>query len=418
MPALDAVVVGVGDELLSGVVVNTNASMIGSRLLGIGVRVVRSVCVGDREDDIADAVSAAARTAGVVVVTGGLGPTQDDLTREALARMLDVPLVRDPEIVEEIRRRFTSMGRAMPEANAKQADLPAGAEAIPNPWGTAPGIRAAVGDSVVYAIPGVPGEARRMMDERILPELAERAGADGGAVRFRELRCIGMAESELAARLADLATAAEPKLAFLPGGGEVRLRFVATGPSPDGCEDALDGAEATVRERLGVAVYASGEDTLEAVVGRLLSTHGRTIATAESCTAGLLAGRLAAVPGAGDYLRGGIVSYMTDVKASLLDVDEGILEREGPVCEATAAAMADGARRKLAADIGVSVTCAAGPDPQEGADVGTTFIALAASDASIVRGLKLPGDREQVRSFAVTFSLNLLRLYLLGERLD
>lgn len=401
-----AAVVGVGDELLSGVVVNSNAALIGRRLLDVGVPVVRSFCVGDEEDLIVEVVRQAAELADVVVVTGGLGPTQDDRTREALARMLGVPLVRDAEVVESIRARFAAFGREMPESNARQADRPESAAFVQNPWGTAPGLRAEWKGTVVYAIPGVPREAEHMLEEQILPQLA------GHPIATRELRCVGIAESELAERLSDLAVAAEPRMAFLPGGGEVRLRFVGGG------KESLERAEAIVRERLGPAVYGHDDQTLEAVVGLLLAGAGHTLAVAESCTAGMLASRIATVPGASAYLRGGIVAYQNDVKAKGLGISPALIAASGPVSGEVALEMARGARVAFEADLGIAVTCVAGPEPHGGQPVGRTVLALAGlNQTDIVRELRLPGDREQVRQFATTFALNLLRLHLLGEPL-
>lgn len=399
--------VGVGDELLSGLVVNTNASMIGELLLAAGAPVVRSVCVGDEEDDIVEVLSDVCRRADVVVVTGGLGPTHDDRTREALARLLGVELVRDEAVVEAIRERFARFGRRMPEANAKQGDHPSGTTLIPNPWGTAPGIRATVEGTVVYAIPGVPGEARRMVSEQILPDIG-RSPLVAAAIRTRELRCVGLPESELADRFKDLAAADNPKMAFLPGGGEIRLRFVASGDTVPECEVALDGAEATVRERLGEIVVGVGAESLEAVVGSMLETRGMTVATAESCTAGMLAARIANVPGASGWLRGGLVAYATDVKSDVLEASV-----DGPVSEGTAGSMAVRAREMFVVDVALSVTCVAGPDAQDGLDVGTTCLGLASEAGVETRTLRLPGDRAQIRQFATTFALNLLRLHLL-----
>lgn len=407
-----AAVVGVGDELLSGLVVNTNAAMAGELLLAAGVPVVRSACVSDEEDEVVDVLRWAAEAAEVVICTGGLGPTHDDRTREAIARLLGVPLERDEGVVEAIRERFRSFGREMPEANAQQGDVPRGARAIPNPWGTAPGIRAERDGVVFYAIPGVPGEARRMLTEQILPELARR-GDVSAAIRSVELRCVGLPESELAGHFSDLAARDNPKLAFLPGGGEVRLRFIASGPTPDACEELLAEAEALVRDRVGDAVYGTGEDSMEGVVGGLLRERGRTVATAESCTAGLLAGRLADVPGASDYLSGGLVAYRTEAKRLLLGAEE--LPEGPPVSEGVTRRMAEVARERLGSDFGLGVTCIAGPDPQDGVGVGTTIIALAAADGTETRELRLPGDRAQIRLFATTFALEILRRRLLAE---
>jgi nicotinamide-nucleotide amidase len=403
-----SVLVCVGDELLAGVIVNTNAAMIGELMQTIGIPVAWSVCVGDVEDEIVDVIARAASDAEVVIVTGGLGPTQDDRTREAIARLLQTELVRDESIVEDIRKRFRAFGREMPPSNAKQADVPAGARVIPNPWGTAPGVRAELHGSVIYAIPGVPGEARRMLTEQILPELGE-----GTTIRARVLHCVGLPESELADRLDDLAVAENPKMAFLPGGGEIRLRFVATGSDEAECIRALDEAERIVRERIGSAIYGTDNDSLEQVIGDRLRSKGLSLATAESCTAGLLASRIANVPGASEYFVGGVVTYASDAKVSELDVDPSLIESYGAVSEEVTKAMAVGAKKRFGTDVAVAITCAAGPEPQDGAQPGQIVLALAGSDNAVEsRALRVPGDRAQVRQFATTFALGLLRAHL------
>lgn len=405
-----AVVVCVGDELLTGLVVNTNVAMIGELLLAAGLPVAWSHCIGDEEDAIVSVLAHACDDADIVIVTGGLGPTQDDLTREALAKLMGVGLERDEAIVDDIRRRFAAFGRVMPPSNAKQADLPAGASFIANPYGTAPGIRASYERAVMYCIPGVPGEARHMLTEQILPELT--AAGIAHLIRTRIYHCVGLPESDLADRFADIAVAANPKMAFLPGGGEIRLRFVATGTTLDECDAALDEAGRVVLERVGEFVFGTDGDTLEGVVGKLLTQRGLTVSTAESCTAGLLAARIANVPGASDYLRGAVVAYANDVKVAELGVPSDLIDKAGAVSEEVAAEMALGAKRKFGTDLALAVTCVAGPDAPDGVPQGTLFLALAVGDDVIVRGARLPGDRAQVRQFAVTFGLNLLRMHL------
>jgi nicotinamide-nucleotide amidase len=349
----------------------------------------------------------------IVIVTGGLGPTQDDKTREALARLAGTELVRDETIVDDIRERFKAFGRTMPEANAKQADIPRGARKIENPWGTAPGIRVEHNGAVLYAIPGVPGEARHMLEEQILPELAASGGA--AIIRARELRCVGVPESELADRFPDLATAANPRMAFLPGGGEIKLRFVARGLTPDECVAHLDDAEAIVRERVGPFVYGVDTETLEAVTGALLSGRGETVGTAESCTAGGLAARISNIPGSSEYFLGGIVAYTADAKVEQLDVPRDVIEQYGLVSAEVAKAMAIGARQRLGSTYAVSVTCAAGPEPHDGAPPGSICLGLSGPDGYVdARCVRVPGDRAQVRSFASTFALSFLRTHLLS----
>jgi nicotinamide-nucleotide amidase len=407
-----SVLVCVGDELLAGVTVNTNAAMIGEMLIAAGLPVAWSMCVADEEDEIVEVLRRAASDAKVVIVTGGLGPTQDDKTREALARLLGTELERDQSVVDDIRERFKAFGRTMPEANAKQADIPVGATRIPNPWGTAPGIRADYNGSILYAIPGVPGEARHMLEEQILPELAAAGGA--AIIRARELRCVGIAESALADHFPDIAVADNPRMAFLPGGGEIKLRFVARGATPEECIDVLDEAERVVRERCAEFVYGVDKDSLEAVAGKLLADRGLTVATAESCTAGGLAARISNIPGSSGYFLGGIVAYTAEMKEQLLDVSHDVIEQHGLVSEEVARAMAVGAKERLGSDYALSITCAAGPEPHDGAEPGTMCLGFAGPDSLVdARCIRVPGDRDQVRAFAATFALNLLRMHLL-----
>jgi nicotinamide-nucleotide amidase len=299
----------------------------------------------------------------------------------------------------------------MPPSNAKQADVPGGASSILNPWGTAPGIRAEHNGAVLYAIPGVPGEARHMLEEQILPELT--AAGVAHLIRSRIYHCVGLPESDLADRFGDLAVAPNPKMAFLPGGGEIRLRFIATGASVEECERLLDETGSVVLERVGEFVFGTDTDTLEGVVGRLLAERGQTISTAESCTAGMLAARIANAPGASDYLRGAIVAYASEVKTDELGVAADLIEKAGPVSEEVCTEMALGCQRKFGTDFALAITCAAGPQSQAGAEPGQMFLALAAPAGEVItRGGRLPGDRAQVRAFATTFALNLLRTHL------
>jgi len=406
-----SVVVCVGDELLSGLVVNTNAAMIGELMLQAGLPVEWSVCIGDDEDAIVRVLEQAATDADIVIVTGGLGPTQDDLTSAALAKLVGTELVRDAQVVEDLKRRFKAFGREMPPSNEKQADLPRGGSWIANPYGTAPGIRIEHRGAVLYSIPGVPGEARHMLVEQVLPELT--AAGIAHLIRTRIFHCVGLPESDLADRFHDLATAANPKMAYLPGGGEIRLRFVATGTTVEECDLALDEVARVVTERVGEFVFGVDDVTLEAVVGGLLTARGLTVSTAESCTAGLLASRIASVPGASKYLRGALVAYTNEVKVDELGVRAELIDKAGPVSEEVAAEMALGAKRKFSTDVALAITCAAGPEPQDGAEPGTTVLALAGvNDDLVVRSARLPGDRAQVRQFASTFALNLLRVHL------
>jgi nicotinamide-nucleotide amidase len=411
--AQKSVVVCVGDELLTGLVVNTNVAMIGELMLEAGLPVTWSTTIGDEIDAIVRVLEQASVDADIVIVTGGLGPTQDDLTSTALAKLVGTELVRDEEVVEGLRRRFEAFGREMPPSNAKQADLPRGATWIANPYGTAPGIRIEHNGAVLYAMPGVPGEARHMLIEQILPELT--AAGIAHLIKTRVFHCVGLPESELADRFPDLATAPNPKMAFLPGGGEIRLRFVATGETIEACEAALEQAGRVVMQRIGDFVFGVDEVTLEGVVGAMLTERGLTVSTAESCTAGLLSSRIASVPGASKYLRGAVVAYASEVKSTELGVPAELIDKAGAVSEEVAAEMALGAKRKFSTDIALAVTCVAGPGESDGVPAGTAVLALAGVGGDlVVRTLRLPGDRPQVRQFATTFALSLLRLHLIS----
>ncbi|MGZ4104131.1 MAG: competence/damage-inducible protein A [Actinomycetota bacterium] len=408
-----AEVLTVGTELLLGDIVDTNAAYIGQALASIGVDCFMRVAVGDNEQRIADAISAALGRADAVIVTGGLGPTQDDVTREAIARVTAKPLVRDHTIEEQLRARFAELGRPMPESNVRQSDVPDGATVIATSWGTAPGLIVQHGKGVIYAVPGVPSEMEDMLSRAVLPDLLRRAGEPSQIVT-RLVRTAGVSESRIAEQLHDIweTIGDETKMAFLAGGGEVRIRLTAKASDPARAAELVSAAEASVRASLGAAVVGVDDETLETVVGTLLLARGWTLGCAESLTGGALGSRIASVPGASEYFRGSIVSYMTDVKEDVLDVPGWLLEEHGAVSEPVARAMADGARNKLKADVAVALTGVAGP-AEQGRPVGTVVAAVAGPLGDVVRDVRLPGDRNTVRTLAVSAGLNLVRLYLL-----
>jgi nicotinamide-nucleotide amidase len=410
-------IIGVGTELLLGQIVNTNAAWIGQRLADVGWDCLRHTVVGDNEARIADTIREALGRADAVILTGGLGPTQDDVTREALAAVAGVPLVRQPELERWLRDRFARMGvKRMAEMNLRQADVPEGARTIDNPRGTAPGLILELDGKPAYAVPGVPREMEGMLESVVLPDLAARAG-EGRAIVSRTLRTVGVGESRLAERLTPLweeAGAGQVTLAYLASPGEVRIRLTAVGPTREAALAEIAPVEARVREELGDVVYGSDDETLEAAVGRLLRQRGRTLATAESLTGGLLGGRITTVAGSGDYFLGGVVAYATDAKAAQLGVDPALLEADGPVSEPVAAAMAAGARTAFGADLGLAVTGVAGPNEQSGRRVGTLCLGVADADGTVTRILTAPGDRTQVRLWTCAVALDLLRRRLEG----
>jgi nicotinamide-nucleotide amidase len=406
--AVRAEVVAVGTELLLGQIVDTNSAWIGEQLALHGIEHLRQTKVGDNHARIVAALREALERADAVIVCGGLGPTQDDITREAIASVMGVELVRDEAVAAVIRDLFASRGRAMPDNNLRQADVPAGARVIEQRTGTAPGLLCPVGDKVVYAVPGVPHEMREMLERAVLPDLAARAG-ERSAIVSRTLRTWGESESRLAELLAPRIEALDgtgnPTIAFLASGIEgLRVRLTARAGTTAEAEALLDAEEAEVRAVLGSIVFSGADEPMEAVVGGLLVAQGRTLAVAESLTGGLVAARIVSVPGASAWFRGGIVAYATDVKSDLLDVPPGPV-----VSEAAAVAMADGVRARFGADVGLSTTGVAGPTEQDGQPPGTVWLGLAVGDEVSAVRLRLPGDRERVRQLAVISALDRLR---------
>jgi len=409
-------IVGVGTELLLGQIVNTNAAWIGQRLADVGWDCLRHTTVGDNEARIAEVLLEALGRADGVIVTGGLGPTQDDVTREAVAAVAGVPLVRRPVLEDWLRERFARMGTRMAEMNLRQADVPEGARYIDNPRGSAPGLIVEVGGKPLYAVPGVPREMEGMLERVVLPDLAARAG-EGRAIVSRVLRTAGVGESRLAERLTPLWEAAgggQVTLAYLASAGEVRVRLTAVGATREEVLAEIAPVEAKIREELGEIVYGVDDETLEAAVGRLLGERNGTLATAESLTGGLLGGRVTAVAGSSAYYLGGVVAYATEAKAALLGVDRDLLATQGPVSEPAAAAMAEGARRAFGADLGLATTGVAGPTEQDGRPVGTLCLGVADAAGTATATMRAPGDRAQVRAWAATVALDLLRRRLEG----
>lgn len=411
-----AEVITVGAELLVGEILNGNAAWLGQRLAGIGVGVRRVNVVGDDLGDIAAAVSEAAARAPVVIVTGGLGPTQDDLTREALARSAGVQLRRDPVALKVLEARLGAGGRAVPEMNLRQADVPVGAEVLPNRVGSAPGLRMALGAAVVYALPGVPRELFAMVDDHVVGDLLARPWARL-ALLTRTLHTVGLWESAVATALAPLVetcqAAGNPTIAFLAADGQTRVRITASGTDLAAAREVLADAERVARAALGPAVYGMDGDTLEAVVLAVLAARGASLAVAESLTGGMLAARITEVPGASEVFRGGVVAYATEVKSALLGVGPQIVRGPGVVSAAAAGAMATGVRDRLGATYGLALTGVAGPAEQEGHPPGTVFLGLAGpADLLVTRRLRLPGERQDVRVAAVVSALDLLRRQL------
>lgn len=402
-------VVAVGTELLLGQIVDTNSAWMGEHLAMAGIDSCLQVKVGDNLSRIVAAIRRTLADADAVIVCGGLGPTHDDITREAIAEVMGVELEFDDEVGARIAEMFESRGRRMPENNMRQAMVPRGASVIAQRRGTAPGLICPVGEKVVYAVPGVPYELYEMFERAILPDLLSRTG-EAAVIRSRVLRTWGESESGLAERLRgvidELDTRGNPTLAFLASGWEgIKVRLTAKADSAAAADAAIDEWDARVRAEVGHIVFGVDAETMESVVLRDLGERGLTLGLAESVTGGLVAGRLTAVPGASAVLRGSIVSYASEVKYDVLGVTHGPV-----VTEEAAREMAVGARRVLGADVGLALTGVAGPTEQEGMRPGTLCVGLALPDGSVASTtLSLPGTRDVMRQLSVISALDFLR---------
>jgi nicotinamide-nucleotide amidase len=403
-------VLAIGTELLLGQIVDTNSAWIGEQLALVGLDTMEHRNVGDNLPRMVVALQELLERADAVIVCGGLGPTQDDVTREAVAQVCGVALERREDLVEHIAARFGTRGRDMPANNLRQADVPAGADPIPNPIGTAPGLKAEVdgpnGTKVIYAVPGVPYEMRRMVTEHVLPDLLERSG-ERSVIVSRSLKTWGTSESGLAESIADRVEAqTNPTIAFLARGIEgIVVRVTAKGATEAEAKALIEPEERALREVLGDLVFAVDDETMEHAVLSRLRRRGWTLGVAESVTGGLISARIVNVPGASATFRGAVVSYATDVKHSVLGVTaEQVISRQ------CVEEMAVGARRVLDADVGIAVTGVAGPEEQDGQAPGTVWLGLALPDLPVEAvSVRLPGDRERVRQFSAITLLDLLR---------
>jgi nicotinamide-nucleotide amidase len=406
-------VVAVGTELLLGQIVDTNSSWIGEHLALIGVDSHFQTKVGDNQARIVLAIREALARSDDVVVCGGLGPTQDDITRDAIAEVMNVPLRRDMEMVETIRTFFGARGREMADNNMRQADIPEGATFIPQTRGTAPGLICPVGHKVVYAVPGVPHEMKEMMERAVLPDLRARSG-EQAVILSRTLRTWGLAESTLAEMISSrVDTQTNPTIAFLASGIEgIKVRLTAKAPDESSARELLSAEEEKVRALLGDIVFGVDDESMEDAVAALLKAQGLTLGVAESLTGGLVGARMTEAEGATDFMRGSIVAYQSQVKYDVLGVPEGPVVSEQAAC-----AMAEGAAKVLGADVGLGVTGVAGPGEQEGQPVGTVFLATTVDGDTQCVHVRLPGQRDQVRQFACISLLDLLRRRLLAREL-
>ena len=402
-------VVAVGTELLLGQITDTNSAWIGERLAASGIDSLLQVKVGDNLTRIVDILEYVLRESDAVIVCGGLGPTHDDLTREAIADVMGVALEPEEAVADVIRQMFAARNRPMPENNLRQALVPRGATVIPQTRGTAPGLICPIGNKVIYAVPGVPHEMQDMVERVVLDDLRTRSG-DRNVIMSRVIRTWGESESGLNERLHGLIEELErignPTLAFLASGWEgIKVRLTAKGDGEGSVVALLDTWQQRVVDIVGDVVFGFDSDNMEAVVLRDFARRGLTLGLAESVTGGLVCSRLTSVPGSSDVVRGGVVSYASQVKFDVLEVEPGPV-----VTEAAARQMARGALRVLGCDIALALTGVAGPAEQDGQPVGTLWVAAAARNGMVIsKSYRLPGVRDQMRQMSVITALDFLR---------
>ncbi|UCC21973.1 MAG: competence/damage-inducible protein A [Planctomycetota bacterium] len=407
-----ASIVTIGNEVLSGQTLDTNAAYLGRKLLSIGIPAVSCYTVGDEVDLIVRGLELASGDADLVLVTGGLGPTGDDLTRQACAKFLGVDLQLQDELLQKIRKFFAMRDLQMPEANTIQAYIPTGAKAIENRVGTAPGFTACKNDKLFFVMPGVPVEMKQMFEESVLSRLSEFAGKQ--AVAVRKLKCFGTGESKIAELLGDLCQRGRnPLINCTVRAGVITLDIIATAGDKATAEGMAEKDEKLLDGLLGELVYGRGEQTLAEVVGKELAKQGKTIAVAESCTGGCLAKLLTDIAGASRYFKQGWVTYSNSCKSSELGVSADLIEKHGAVSEQVAEAMAQGVKKNAGTDFAVGITGIAGPTGgSEQKPVGLVYISLGSDNGCETRRFVISGDRELIRLRAAQTALNMLRLKL------
>lgn len=441
---MNAEIITIGDELLRGEIIDSNKARLAQRLLLLDLDCRHQVSVLDDRSDMRDVFLRAAERSDVVLVSGGLGPTRDDLTTEVLAETFGRKLELDPASLAAIEGFFARVGREMADVNRKQALFPSGADVLANPIGTAPGFALAVprsveragaggaggaraGEVVFYSLPGVPRELDRMMDEQVMPRLArllearEREAGSGvprRVVRAALLRTFGMGESTLEAELRDLARDGGVELGFRTAFPDNFLRPVARAATAEEADRRIAEVVRAIRGKLGAIVFGEGDDSMESVVGRMLRDAGRTLATAESCTGGLIAERITDVPGSSDWFLGSVVAYSNSAKSTLLGVDRALIEREGAVSEPVVRAMAEGARARFGSDFALATSGISGPDGGTASKpVGLVWIALATAQSTHVDSFVFTLDRSRHRMLTSQVALDWIRRSLLGEPL-
>lgn len=399
-----------GTELLLGQIVNSNTSTMGAALAERGIDAHYQQTVGDNLTRIADAIRVAIGRSDAVVMTGGIGPTQDDITREAVCEVTGREMVFSEDYADRLREWWSRRGREMPQSNLRQAYYPEGAEMLPNPRGTAPGLALEHEGKLIFCVPGVPAEMEYLMFAEVLPRLASASGEEQ-VIASRLIRTWGRPESEVAEILDDLYTSSvNPSLAFLASNSEIKIRVTAKAETAAEARLLIEPMETEVRSRLGDSVFGLDDETIERVLMQLLSERGYTVGTAESMTGGMVSARLTDLPGSSAVVKGGLVAYDSELKHRLL----GLTDITEVVTTDAAVAMARGARALLDVDVAIAVTGSAGPEPME-KPVGTVIVGVATPDDVRARELRFSGDRERLRTYGTAAALHLARLALIGR---
>lgn len=404
-----------GTELLLGQVLNTHAQCLGQELTALGVEIVRHTTVGDDWDELTRALREALARADIVITTGGLGPTSDDLTLAAIAEVLGLPLVVNETVLSWIEEYFAKRGQPVPQNLTRQAYFPEGAMILPNAAGTAPGCIVEKEGKIIIALPGPPRELTPMFEDHVVPFLSQRL-ARGGVLYFRVVRVTGIPEYAVQELLRDLESKDRVQIGYIAKPGEVHIRIAAVGRDAAEARKLVAETMEEVRVRVGEYIFAYDEESIEEVAGRLLQAKGYTVAVAESCTGGLVAARLTDVPGSSAYFMGGVVAYDNRVKKEVLGVPDVVLQEKGAVSPETAKAMAEGVRRVLGTDAGIGITGIAGPTggtPEK--PVGLVYIAVAVPGKTVVKKYVFPGRRLAVRQGAANAALKMLRQLLEDE---
>lgn len=416
---MQAILLSIGDELALGQTVDTNTAWLAAQLAAVGISTQLHETVSDDRGLIAASIAWASTKAELILISGGLGPTEDDLTREALADALGVGLAVDPESMKTLEEFFRGRGYAMAERNRVQAMCPAGATMIPNSAGTAPGIRATLNQAQVFVTPGVPREMKAMFKASVLPFLQEHAGG-AQTILTTKVNTFGLGESDVAEKLADfMQRDRNPTVGTTVANGLCSVRVRAEYSDPAKAQTELDDTVAQVESKLGPIVFGRDDDTLQSTLVQMLTERGQSVATAESCTGGMIGSLLTDVHGSSAAYRGGWVTYTNELKSSQLRVPPEVIEEHGAVSEPVVTAMAQGAREKSGADYAVSVSGVAGPGggtPDK--PVGTVWLALATPDRTVARCARLIGNRQSIRDRAAKCALQMIRLTMLGESLD